>query len=99
MAPDYPENQEQCRGGAKDNDGNRFGAAGIEAIAELHHQAPQTGPSEPQPKQYSHAPSLPYDDTSVNGAIDPEFTDEEGPLWDGDAGFPDEAEDEDDGDE
>jgi len=93
MAPDYPENQEQCRGGAKDNDGNRFGAAGIEAIAELHHQAPQNGPSEPQPKQYSHAPSLPYDDTSVNGAINSEFHDEEGEPWDCDMGFPEETDD------
>jgi len=40
-----------------------------------------------------------YDDSSVNGSIDPEFTDEEGPLWDVDAGFPDEPDEDDDEDE
>jgi len=40
-----------------------------------------------------------YNDSSVNGSIDPEFTDDEGPLWDVDAGFPDEPDEDDDEDE
>lgn len=36
-----------------------------------------------------------YDDTSINGVINPEFHDEEGEPWDCDYGFPDETEDDD----
>lgn len=40
------------------------------------------------------------DDTSVNGSIDPELIDDDGPEWDCDRGFPEDAEEEDDdGDE
>ena len=38
-------------------------------------------------------------DTRVNSSIDPDGTDEEGPEWDCDRGFPDDAEEEDDGEE
>ncbi len=38
-------------------------------------------------------------DPRVNSSIDPDGTDEEGPPWDPDAGFPDEADDGDEDDE
>jgi hypothetical protein len=37
-------------------------------------------------------------DPRVNSSIDPDGTDDEGPTWDPDRGFPDDAEEEDDGD-
>lgn len=38
-------------------------------------------------------------DPRVNSSVDPELTDEEGPEWDCDRGFPDDAEDEAEDDE
>ena len=90
---DDPSADQDHHQGASDEEGERLHIGGIEAIAESQNDDPEGGPHDPQPKHYAHDPRLPYDDTSVNGSIGSEFTDEDGEPWDCDNGFPDEPDD------
>lgn len=95
MAHEHPIKGDQSHERATYNQGYGVRSAVVQRPfdAEQDDHRPKQRPNHPQPEKYAHCPSLPYDDTSVNGSINPEFQDEEGEPWDCDNGFPEETED------